>query len=309
MSDAEKQDHNAPGGHARLGQLMGRYPETAIVRRFLALSAQDILHRQAELAELEAALKEYQQKDDDVPETSPRKRYAVNWGRLQESGYDDAPEGSDSAQLETMMEIRDKIKDYHEALLRHRQVLELGHAVPRQVSSLHQWMDRPTMGNVRLEGYDKDIWKSPDLDDMVALIPPSDRPGVQNPLILWIIHAYNYTFGRFIHKSGNQDYTRNTIVYPPTKIYWILKTIATIIACLLPIGGVFVLNAITTLTNRLWAMASFTILAAFCLCVLTSASIPQIFAATSAFAAVLVVFVGTTDGLQGMPDERPPSGG
>jgi hypothetical protein len=51
-------------GYAKLGLLMGEFPEVAILRRFSALSAQNLLYLQAELRQLEVDLRKYAQEDD-----------------------------------------------------------------------------------------------------------------------------------------------------------------------------------------------------------------------------------------------------
>lgn len=98
-------------GYDRLGQLMGELPETTAFRRFGALSAEDLLYRQAELVELERSLRECQ-KEDKESGHEDRERYAFNWDKLQRSGDDDAREGNDNIQWDTILEIRQKLKEY-----------------------------------------------------------------------------------------------------------------------------------------------------------------------------------------------------
>lgn len=49
---------NRAEGYDRLGLMMGMLPEMTAFRRFGALSAEDLLYRQAELMELERSLRE-----------------------------------------------------------------------------------------------------------------------------------------------------------------------------------------------------------------------------------------------------------
>jgi len=98
-------------GYDALGSLMGAFPETAILRKFGALSAQDLLLRQAELVALEEDLRIYQ-KEDKESGHKDRERYALSWNKLRRSGKEDALEGNDSTQLETLLTIREKLKEY-----------------------------------------------------------------------------------------------------------------------------------------------------------------------------------------------------
>lgn len=102
---------NRAEGYDRLGLLMGMIPQMAAFRRFGALSAEDLLYRQAELVELERSLREYQ-KEDRLSGQEDRERYAFNWDTLRRSADDDAAVGNDGSQWETILEIREKLKEY-----------------------------------------------------------------------------------------------------------------------------------------------------------------------------------------------------
>jgi hypothetical protein len=71
-------------GYAKLGTLMGAFPEVAIIRRFAALNAQNILYLQAELIDLESRLRKCE-KDDDASDDLTRAAYALNWYKLKNS--------------------------------------------------------------------------------------------------------------------------------------------------------------------------------------------------------------------------------
>ena len=281
-------------GYDALGSLMGAYPETAILRRFGALAAQDLLLRQAELVELEEDLRSYQREDKDSGHED-REQYTLSWDKLNRSKDEDASEGNDPTQLETILTIREKLKDYQDALIRHRQTLDLGRPVTRQVKALNNWMERPSMGNVFLQGPDRDIWKNPDMDDLITLAPPATEIKFTNKYTVALVQFYNAAIGRHIHKAGTAKHSRNTIRYTDEGIFRVLKTSAVIIASLLPVAGIAVLYAIETMSGRIGAIAGFTALFSFSLSFITSASVHHIFSATAAFVAVLVVFVGTTD--------------
>ena len=111
MSTDENKLENGVSTHAQgydaLGTLMGACPETAIFRQFAALSAQDLLHRQAELAELQEALAFYQREDMESGHED-REAYSLSWHKLKRSGDDDAPEGNDSAQLEKLLMVMER---------------------------------------------------------------------------------------------------------------------------------------------------------------------------------------------------------
>ncbi|KAK0737376.1 hypothetical protein B0T21DRAFT_410829 [Apiosordaria backusii] len=271
-----------PEGYDRLARMMGSLPEMAMFRRFGVLSAEDLLYRQAELQELEAALRRFQ-KEDKQSGHQDREDYALDWDALQRSGADDAAEGNDSAQWDTILEIREKLKDYQEALLRHRRVLALGPAIPRQVKALNSWMERPDRGNVFLLGADRNIWKDPTtLEDLVSLEVPSEEQSFTNPFTVGLVDYYNQLIGRHVHKPDTREFLPNTIRYTNEGIFRVLKIICTITASLLPILGIHVLYHIETMEGRMAAISALTALFSFALSLFTSARVKDIFAATAA---------------------------
>lgn len=88
-----------------------------------------------------------------------------------------------------------------EALVRHRQTLELGRPVPGQVRALSDWMGRTSMGNVFLEGPDRNIWRNPDMDDLASLAPPSAEAKFTNKYTVALVQLYHDVVGRHIHVS------------------------------------------------------------------------------------------------------------
>lgn len=98
-------------GYDRLARLMGRDGEVSIFRRFGALSAERLLHRQAELQVLEADLR--RQQEEDRNSTHPdRQKYHRNWRGVQRSGDEGVREGNDPTQLDILNEIDEKLAKF-----------------------------------------------------------------------------------------------------------------------------------------------------------------------------------------------------
>jgi hypothetical protein len=79
--------------------------------------------------------------------------------------------------------------------------------------------------------------------------------------------------------------------YSGSSLLHFTTTVTTLFACMLPMVAIFVLSRVPELSTRLGLIASFT--AVFCLGLMMAAQVTkvQVFTATSAFLAVLVVFV------------------
>lgn len=100
------------GGYPKLASFMGANPEVAILRRFGALNARNLLYFQAELVALEAELKGFADQDS-ASDNEDRKEYSRCWDLLSRS--DDNSNGGDETdgkQWQTMLRIRGKLKEY-----------------------------------------------------------------------------------------------------------------------------------------------------------------------------------------------------
>ena len=173
-------------GYARLASLMGAHPEVAILRRFGALNAQNLLYLQAELVALESDLRRFAL-EDRTSNDPHRKLHSRDWQSLSMSKDDIENNECTGRQWRCALVIRDKLKEYSqskillhattyankpsidEALLQQITLASLRSPNPRDLAFLQEWMIRPTMGNVYLLGRDSDIWSNPDISDLIAL--------------------------------------------------------------------------------------------------------------------------------------------
>lgn len=85
--------------------------------------------------------------------------------------------------------------------------------------------------------------------------------------------------------------THSTTYFREKHVSWIVGTISTIAAAALLIGSIAVLNVVTDQNRRLGCIAGFTLLFALSVVLLSNAKRVEVFAATAAYAAVLVVFM------------------
>jgi hypothetical protein len=107
------------GGYDRLARFMGEVPDAAIFHRFAHLSAQSLLHYQSELHELDLRLSKLQREDREAAEGTDRRHYQFNSNRLRRSDWVDVKGEewkNDSRQWDTILEIRELMKEYCEYL-------------------------------------------------------------------------------------------------------------------------------------------------------------------------------------------------
>lgn len=92
-------------GYAKLAALMGAHPEVMFLRRFGALSAQNLLYLQAELVQLEYEFRECSRENENSEDTN-RRKYSKDWFTLAH-----AEDGCEE-QWTLMLRIRQKLKEY-----------------------------------------------------------------------------------------------------------------------------------------------------------------------------------------------------
>ena len=212
-----KSIHIRMEGYAKLASLMGSHPEVAILRRFATLNAQNLLYLQAELVALENDLQSIAA--EDCASGDPHRTiYSRDWYTLSQSENRTAGDKRAGKQWQTVLSIRDKLKDYSnlgtiasatpviskllivfrdEALHHQIALTALRPVNPRDLAFLQQWMQRPSMGNVYLLGRDSNIWSETDSSDLIAL----HARHAEDPFTRWlsdtVVHAYHRAVGRF----------------------------------------------------------------------------------------------------------------
>lgn len=292
-SCSSKQRLDGFGGYARLARVMGDVPDVAIFKRFAHLSVESLLHYQAEICSLEKRLAEFQSEDKEDTTDSDRRWYAFNSQTLRDSA--DGDEGEDPNQWQTILRLRELLKEYYAAMLLHQQVVDLNKPQQKQLQALRDWMFYPHRGRILLADVDVEVWKTTKLEELVTLEPKSTDGVTFSKSTLGLVRLYHRFIGRYLHKQEPEDHFRNSVVYRDDGVFKVIRVIKTLAACLMPIVGIVVLYVVQDMAARLGIIAAFTAIFAFTLCYFTPAGIKDIFSATAAFSAVLVVFVGATD--------------
>ncbi|KAI1739569.1 hypothetical protein F4680DRAFT_422000 [Xylaria scruposa] len=257
--------------------------ETFIYRKFDELAARNLLYLQSELLVLEKQLNELDKNDADN-EDMDVKDASRTWETLTQR-YDT---GNEEAQvrIDLIIRLRAILKEYHEALLLQSELANLKRPNKRVLDAYRQWFKKPYPA---LGGQAKTFLD--DSNDLVAL-----KTSETDPLSLLVRRYWPtkeelsrdgfHRIGRFNEKS----------------ISIAVAVINVLVAAVLLVGSITGLYFVTNNAAQLGMIAAFT--AAFALSVssMTSARRAEVFAATAAYAAVLVVFVsGNIPNSQNMP--------
>ncbi|KAF2658215.1 hypothetical protein K491DRAFT_690369 [Lophiostoma macrostomum CBS 122681] len=282
-------------GYTKLASLIGAHPDLAIYRRFGKLNAKNLLYLQAELVVLERRLEECVKKDQESGDQD-RVLFDRDWQSLAESATVNGGNvgGSEkSEQWETVSKIKEKLREYNEALLLQTMLAKQPAPIERDLTFLQNWMKRTTMGCVYLLGYDRDVWTKTPREELVVVRSNDGHTFAARIIGDWVAYwAYRLT-RRKPKRTADSNYT-NTIAYSDEKLEVISAAVGIICSFALPVLAIVLLYAVNSMARRLAIIAVFTPLFSTILIICSPGRSIEICAATAAFAAVQVVFVGTT---------------
>ncbi|OTA55074.1 hypothetical protein K449DRAFT_337981 [Hypoxylon sp. EC38] len=287
------------GGYERLARHMGQHPEQGIFRRFGALAHQTLLYYQAEIARIEVRL-QIVQEQDRKSDNEHRKMYDQAWIALSESAESGISSGSDREQYDLIMKLRKLINEYYKALYYHKQTLSLRKPHRKQLEDLREWMQRPTLGRIQIYSCDWTTWQPiKDIEEDLLTFENSTMDAFTSLVTYTAVDVYHKVLGRHIHVRITilpltYPDNRHTVTYSHHTIAKFTRALAVMLSCMLPIGAIVLLNEVKDMTNRLIVIAGVTITFSLCMNGFTMATLSEIFAATAAFSAVLVVFLGAT---------------
>ncbi|RDL30108.1 uncharacterized protein BP5553_10386 [Venustampulla echinocandica] len=258
---------------------------TTIYRRFDALSARNLLFYQAELAELEERQNQYDKEDrkarDQLNQASIECQH--DW----ETFANYAKEvGRERSKMELAMKIRTTLEKYHEALSAHQRLLNSPPPSTTTVKAMQNWFKDPT-GKKDPNNCIPQLWGASehtysDPHDLVALRVPVDQDRLSD-----FIQKNFGVFFKTSHGSGGGA----QILISHATLSMFSTILSLILASILLFGAIISLSIIGSKPVLLGMLCFWTVLFAACVGLLTDAKRDQVFAATAAYAAVLVVFI------------------
>jgi len=143
-----------------------------------------------------------------------------------------------------------------------------------------------------LLGKEQEAWTDPaKISDLIAISPVETF----DPLTQWLVDSFLAVYHRLLghkHKTAS-DPDADLYTYDDDHIRFPIAALSTALASALPIVAIVVLYFVTSMGWRLGIIALFTTFFSLALTILTKATRIENFAATAAFAAVQVVFIGT----------------
>lgn len=270
-----------------LGELRNGYPalatwtardpdnETFVFRKFDRLAARNLLHLQCQIIAVE---EEIDQLDADVRKDPDTQNSSMRWETLMRNARTE--NRLEHKLVQKLADLHSLLKEYHETLLRQAKIGQLKPPNKRILGALRHYIkgDGHPQQMQLIFGAAQSYLEE---QDLAALCPPPDEDYLSRFL------QDHWTFQKRCGKDpfdGTTFYQRNDVVN-------VVAAISMLIVSLLLISAIVLLHVISNAQAKLGIVAAFTLVFALCVALLTNARRTEVFAATAAYAAVLVVFV------------------
>ncbi|KAH8885606.1 hypothetical protein GQ53DRAFT_828647 [Thozetella sp. PMI_491] len=271
-------------GYAKVAQLMAKYEEFAILRRFKALNYQNLLYLQAEIIHLSDSLGNMARRDASHPD---RLYYAKDWWTLAHGRG-----RSGRAQWKTVRRIRKKLEKYNDGLLKQAALAKLDSPNTEDLKFLISWFERPSMGCFPIRGLDLNAWD--DEEDLAAVKPRVAGDPISKWFMNTVFPMYHRLVGEKLKDPESPELGDGIFTYEESRLAAVVHVFITVVASLLPLASMVVLFVVESYTQRLGIMVGFSACFAVALALMTNARRVEIFAATAAYAAVNAVFLTNT---------------
>ncbi|KAF1956893.1 hypothetical protein CC80DRAFT_444140 [Byssothecium circinans] len=265
-------------GYPSLAAWIARDPdnETYVFRKFDRLSARNLLNLQNELMDLESKIDSMDQEMLSVGGSNPvLRRTMLSWEVFERHAQTLTPLEKHKKALEN--DLKCKIKEYHEALLLQSQISNLDRPSSRLLSIFSDYFSNP---RPIIHGKAQNMLDDP--TDLVALRAPLDTDTLSCLIRnYWPFRSKSYP-----------DAGDTTQYFLETHVQRVVVGVSTVFAAILLVCAITCLYFVRKPGAKLGLLAAFTSLFAASVGGLTSAKRQEVFAASAAYAAVLVVFVG-----------------
>ncbi|KAF3004794.1 hypothetical protein E8E13_002928 [Curvularia kusanoi] len=269
-------------GYHRLADLMAKYTEAAIFRRFNDLNMMSLLSLQAELVDMQAQLREMWAEDDESHDAVEK-------------------------QFSTYFQMRAKLQEYHAAILQISQIQSIPAPEQADLKFLRGWLYGIGEGDGFLKGYEAFTWQLPSEDsqrnhkalerDMMTL----HKAGAEQDMFSRILSSSLIDLWAWLRSfpspetagtmtTAHQEPTFQKTIDPDSGILHYSEErllrfnniLISVVSATMPILSIVALYFINTVGGRIGAMAGFTVVFALVLAIFTNARRLEIAASTAA---------------------------
>ncbi|KAI3320114.1 hypothetical protein HD806DRAFT_507741 [Xylariaceae sp. AK1471] len=297
---------NEPSGYNRLARIMQQDENFAIFRRFQEINILQLMSLQAEILDLQTWFQYRCSKDRSEHPTYSSVFQDLRQSQLLQNPPRPSARSSETnlplpeeaisslSQYELLLRLRNRMSEYNNLLLQVSQVAQVPKPNRSQLKELQRWLRNEDGGADFLKGAEFYTWEETDLNKYVVM---KNAAAEEDFLTKLVSNVFLLIFHRLLGerwKTGRIiDPGSGLTSYSDTKISRASSLFAAALSSVLPVLTIFVLNRLSSTTQRIGVTLVFTTVFALVLAAFSSAKKVEIFAATATFAAVEVVFIGT----------------
>jgi len=292
-------------GYGALASMMASHQDIEAFRKFSSMNVENILHMQAELQHLEMIINEIRK----MPELNSFDRIWI-----------DCPEHMSEDDIRKIFERSRTLLDQYckyltqtanrnssadggtdRTILQTAKVNALNPPPKDNLKLRSQWYDEESGGNQFLHGVEAGIFRDQDIErDLMTL---KEDAGEKDPLARFlsdrIVPLYHRIVGHRIHRSmAEKPFDGQYWEYRPQTLVQIGNMFCMILSAIIPAFSILVLFSVQSIEGRLIAISAMSLVFSLVMNVIAQRR-ADVFMSTTGFAAVLVVFVGSANVMNG----------
>jgi hypothetical protein len=307
-----------PNGYARLAAFNASEQNFMLYRGFSCVHARLLLGLQANIQKLEAELDGLDRFHDTLPEADKKRlrSWDLDVAACREEKEEAKEEGDEDVfrtREDIMEELRIKVNQYDELLIKARELVSFQRPTERDYRSVRNWFNN--IAPLIDEEQEYILWKEDivtlrhgrewaGFDGMVeAMLHKMDCPLIQVS-IFSRTKGVPLTCQQWLFRTDDQrrkSTDKRNYYFAPSRVSTLVNLFITVALFLLLVAPVLAMYRLSTFKTTECVFAAigvlmvFTLLFAAAMSLLTKAKRHELFAAAAAYCAVLVVFVGSTN--------------
>jgi len=291
-----------PNGYARLAAYNASEQNFMLYRGFSNVHARLLLNLQACIQKLETELDNIDRFHDTLPEDS--KKRLRSWDldvaacrQEKKEAKEDGDEDEARTREDILEELRIKVNQYDELLIKARELVSFQRPTERDYRSVRNWFHN--IAPLVDEEQDYILWK----EDIVTLRHGREWAGFDG-MVEAMLHKMDGPLVQWLFRTEDQrrkSTDERNYYFAPSRVSTLVNLFITIALFLLLVAPVLAMYRLSTIKTTECVFAAigilmvFTLLFAAAMSLLTKAKRHELFAAAAAYCAVLVVFVGSTN--------------
>ncbi|KIW80589.1 hypothetical protein Z517_07205 [Fonsecaea pedrosoi CBS 271.37] len=273
-------------GYGALAAMMASHQNIEAFRKFSSMNLENILHMQAELQHLEVVINEVRK----IPGMNSFDRIWI-----------DNPESMSEEDIHRIFErSRTLLDEYYRALLRTARINALQQPRKDNLELRRQWYDEESGGDQFLYGVEAGIFRDASVEEDLLTLNENigSKDALANFLSERVVPLYHRAVGYRLHRSMAEKAFERTWEYRPETLVQVGNTICMLLSAVIPALSILVLFSVKSMAARLVAISMMSLVFSLVMNVIAQRR-ADVFMSTTAFAAVLVVFVGSANVMGG----------